>query len=52
MLGYVFELPQLDELIQMRSHNIYFYNEVDKRRRTVIKTMVLLNCSYRGMDGN
>ena len=34
--GHSFELPQLVEAIQMSSHNICFYKEVDKSPLTVI----------------
>ena len=34
--GYLFELPRLVEAIQMSSHNICFYKEVDKDTLTVI----------------
>ena len=34
--GYSFELPHLVEAIQMSSHNICFYKEVDKSSKTVI----------------
>ena len=34
--GYSFELPRLVEAIQMSSHNICFYKEVDKSTQTVI----------------
>ena len=34
--GYLFELPQLVEAIQMSSHNICFYKEVDKNTLSVI----------------
>ena len=36
--GYLFELPRLVEAIQMSTHNICFYKEVDK------STLRLLNC--------
>ena len=34
--GYSFELPRLVEAIQMSSHNVCFYKEVDKSTLTVI----------------
>ena len=34
--GYSFELPRRVEAIQMSSHNIGFYKEVDKSTLTVI----------------
>ena len=34
--GYSFELPRLVKAIQMSSHNICFYKEVDKSTLTVI----------------
>ena len=34
--GHSFELPRLVEAIQMSSHNICFYEEVDKSTLTVI----------------
>ena len=34
--GHSFELPQLVEAIQMSSHKICFYKEVDKSTLTVI----------------
>ena len=34
--GYSFELPRLVEAIQMSSHNICFYKEVDESILTVI----------------
>ena len=34
--GYSFELSRLVKAIQMSSHNIYFYKEVDKSTQTVI----------------
>ena len=36
--GHSFELPRLIEAIQMSSHNICFYKEVDKSTLTVIKS--------------
>ena len=40
--GYSFELPRLVEAIQVKSHNICSYKEVDKSTLTVI--LRLLNC--------
>ena len=34
--GYLFELPQLVEAIQMSTHNICFYKEVDESVLVVI----------------
>ena len=34
--GYSFELPRLVEAVQMSTHNIWFYKEVDKSRRAII----------------
>ena len=34
--GYSFELPRLVEAIQMSSHNICLYKEVDKSTLTII----------------
>ena len=40
--GYSFELPRFAEAIQMKTHSISFYKEVDKSTLAVIYR--LLNC--------
>ena len=47
--GYSFELPQLVKAIQMSTHNICFYKEVDKSTLVVIfKITKLLDCVLIG----
>ena len=46
--GYSFELHRQVDAIQMGTHNICLYKEVDKNT----KTTGLLDCAYREMCGN
>ena len=51
--GYSFELHGQVNAIQMSTHNICFYEEVDKKYTGCnLKTMELLDCAYRGMCRN
>ena len=48
-----FELHRKVDAIQMSTHNICLYKEVDKKCTGCnLKTMELLDCAYRCMYGN
>ena len=50
---YSFELHRQVDAIQMSTHNISLYKEVNKRYTDChLKTTKCLDCAYRGMCGN
>ena len=51
--GYSLELHQQVHAIQMDTHNICLYKEVDKKYTDYnLKTVELLDCTYKGMCVN
>ena len=50
--GYSFELHRLVDAIQIGSHNICLYQQVDKKfTGCILKTTELLNCALIGVCG-
>ena len=50
---YSFELHRQVDVIQMGTHNLCLYEEVDKKYTGCnLKTTELLDCAYRGMCSN
>ena len=51
--GYLFELHQQVDAIQIGTHSICLYKEVDKKYTGCnLYTTEKLDCAYRGMCGN